>query len=891
MNTNTPRSHWSHRRTLVLGLSALALASVALAGAGQWTSTGPAGAFVYSFAADSSTPAKVFALSTSGLLRSTDAGVSWTNVNSQISSHYGLATGPSSTLYAIDYLRKRVVHSEDEGLTFQPFPLNLAADNGPISLAVGPTGSSLYVGTHTGVIRSADGGRTWAETSGIPSMYVVALAIDPSNPSTVYAAADAGSHGSVFKSMDSGRTWAAAGAAALSFEFLAIDGSEPPAIYGCGASGVMRSVDGGATWTLLYRPSAYSIAIDPHDSSRLYAATAAGFVRGHVGDSAWSPVRFGPDAKEDLNSQSVAILPTSPSTLLVGGRDGILRSTDGGESWTAAALGANSSIQSVAVNPSAPESVYAGGFGGVFESSNAGASWTAPDLSTPETYALAADPRNPSILFAAGRGLSKSRDGGAIWESIFAGPPSAGEFTALAIAPSDPSVMLAGTIAGTLYKSSDGGRTFQQTGSVPVDDSGYPPSWRSIAFDPSNPSIAYAAGDPAAYFGEHGFVQKTVDDGASWVDLGEGGSGAFSIVVDPQHASTVYLATREGLRKSLDGGTSWISLTGPPGALVIDPVVPSTIYSGGHTGVFQSLDGGTSWAPLGPGLSGTVTSLAISPDGRRLYAAAAGRGVLDYDLGDGGPCEAGPDSLCLLGGRFRVTFFAIDSRRGRSSSGVAVAQGDRFGYFSLPAFTGDSTLPEVFIKMVDASRRQPGAFWVFYNGLTNLPYTLVVTDTSTGARRVYQSEGFCGGADTAAFAAESSVVPTTLADVPPGTATLSASGSELVLLDGRFHVVLSATSPRDGRSGEGTPVAQGDRFGYFSLPSFTGDSTFPEVVLKMIDGAAMNGEFWFFHSGLTGLSYTLTVTDSFTGAVRTYQNGSTDATRYCGGADVRAFPK
>ena len=81
-------------------------------------------------------------------------------------------------------------------------------------------------------------------------------------------------------------------------------------------------------------------------------------------------------------------------------------------------------------------------------------------------------------------------------------------------------------------------------------------------------------------------------------------------------------------------------------------------------------------------------------------------------------------------------------------------------------------------------------------------------------------------------------------------------------------------------------MAATDRYGYFSLPGFTGDSSFPEVYVKMVDYTAITGDFWFFHTGLTSLDYTLTVTDSVTGAVRTYE-GAGD---FCGAADVRAFP-
>jgi hypothetical protein len=58
----------------------------------------------------------------------------------------------------------------------------------------------------------------------------------------------------------------------------------------------------------------------------------------------------------------------------------------------------------------------------------------------------------------------------------------------------------------------------------------------------------------------------------------------------------------------------------------------------------------------------------------------------------------------------------------------------------------------------------------------------------------------------------------------------------------------------------------------------------------MVDGTALpGGYFWVFHTGLTDLAYTLTVTDAVTGAVRTYSGGATDGTRLCGSADTAAF--
>ena len=66
-------------------------------------------------------------------------------------------------------------------------------------------------------------------------------------------------------------------------------------------------------------------------------------------------------------------------------------------------------------------------------------------------------------------------------------------------------------------------------------------------------------------------------------------------------------------------------------------------------------------------------------------------------------------------------------------------------------------------------------------------------------------------------------------------------------------------------------------WGYFSNP---------EVFVKMLDGTALNGAYWFFYGGLTDLEYTLTVTDVATGKQKTYAK---PAGSECGGSDTAAF--
>ena len=127
---------------------------------------------------------------------------------------------------------------------------------------------------------------------------------------------------------------------------------------------------------------------------------------------------------------------------------------------------------------------------------------------------------------------------------------------------------------------------------------------------------------------------------------------------------------------------------------------------------------------------------------------------------------------------------------------------------------------------------------------------------------------------------------------PPVFAAAFGGGSTLELL-GRFQVSLVAVDPRTGRRTAGSPIPLTRSAGYFSLPDFTGDPAFPEVMVKMVDATgspSLGGTFWFFHSPLTDLSYTLTFKDQVKGTTRVYMNASGGPGQLCGEADTSAFP-
>lgn len=262
------------------------------------------------------------------------------------------------------------------------------------------------------------------------------------------------------------------------------------------------------------------------------------------------------------------------------------------------------------------------------------------------------------------------------------------------------------------------------------------------------------------------------------------------------------------------------------------------------------------------------------------------------------PTATTPTILSLGANRFRLTLEARDHRTGRTGVGIAIPQNDLFGYFSIPDLTGNPSNPEVFVKMLNGQAVN-GKFWVFWGGLTDLEYTIRVTDLSSGATQSYFKQGgsACGGYDTSAFnssleaplefAESGSLANVQILEVLDLQAdACSSGGANLCVNAGRFQITLSAKDPRTGSTAPGQALPQNDLFGYFSIPGLTGNAANPEVFVKVLDGRAANGRFWVFYGGLTDLEYRVTVTDTFTGTVKGYTKPAGSA---CGGFDSSAF--
>jgi len=121
------------------------------------------------------------------------------------------------------------------------------------ALAMDAGGRMLWLGAHTGLFGSEDGGRTWRKVA-LPAMHphvdVMAIAVHPRDSNTLYA----GTHeAGVFKSTDAGKTWREVntGLGGLDVHGLAIDPTAPDKLHTAvreKAEGIYRTADGGTKW-------------------------------------------------------------------------------------------------------------------------------------------------------------------------------------------------------------------------------------------------------------------------------------------------------------------------------------------------------------------------------------------------------------------------------------------------------------------------------------------------------------------------------------------------------------------------------------------------------------------------------------------------------------------
>ena len=320
-----------------------------------------------------------------------------------------------------------------------------------------------------GIIRSDDGGNRWSGASrGLRIGDVRVLVTDPRSSSTLYAGSQLG----LFKSIDSGNNWTAindgltkttpivpypAYDPAYGVRALVIDPANSSTLYAVLESGLFKTTDGGNSWNLVRSGYVGGLAFDPADPSTIYAA-AHSVIKSRDGGITWTELNLG--ANDNIGwVNKVVVASTSPPTIFADlflqavNQDsiGVVKSTDRGLTWRnvgrAASGGPGGSPPYVSVplvvDPGTPSTVYAGGL----KSTDSGETWNQLNFTHGFISALAIDPAISSTLYAAAGqypepGVYKSTDGGASWSLT---PLNGAPVYSLAVNSNNPAVVYAGT--------------------------------------------------------------------------------------------------------------------------------------------------------------------------------------------------------------------------------------------------------------------------------------------------------------------------------------------------------------------------------------------------------------------------------------------------------------
>ncbi len=410
---------------------------------------------------------------------------------------------------------------------------------------------------------------------------------------------------------------------------------EPHVFYlGSTGGGVWKTVNAGVSWTNLSDDdfavgSIGAVAVAPSDSNVIYVGTGSACPRGNIS---------------------------------VG--NGVYRSTDGGRSWAHAGLEAAGLIGRIVVDPDDPDRAFVAVLGqifgrsperGVYRTEDGGSTWSAVLQISDATGAveLAMNPANPRELFAAmwqaerkpwtlidggaEGGLYRTRDGGDSWELVGGGLPEASEDTpvgriGVSIAASDPrrvyALVTAAEERGGLYRSDDGGDTWTR---VNGDRRFRARGWyySHVVADPTDPDTVYVLNAP---------FLKSVDAGKSFESVRVPHGDNHDLWINPNDSRIMVEANDGGAVVTLDGGENWSSIRNQPTAefyrLTVDEEFPRRLYGAQQDNSTISVpawsDSGLSpeahWLDVAGGESGHI---AVTPGRPELTYAGNYIGQID----------------------------------------------------------------------------------------------------------------------------------------------------------------------------------------------------------------------------------------------------------------------
>ena len=488
--------------------------------------------------------------------------------------------------------------------------------------------------------------------------------------------------GEVLKSVDGGLTWGNV-AVPLLYPAAIAGGRSAGVVYLGGDQKFCKSSDATATWTCSDLPShPYRILEVSGDGAgvppSLFVATGQGLLQSLDGGASWEPVAGAPGTSAVAGPAADA----AGSLLLAGADGGVFRSTSRGDSWEYSSDGFVAYLVSaLAVDPANSSTVWAGVYANARQARAHSLDRQRPILVAsrrqPRPHRRQPPPHRPPEPFPHVRDHVRRLRNGNL--PIRRRRPHLDSQSRnrrvrdfLALDPHDPDTLWKLSTSRksgsppTLHRSDDGARSFTAVSTLAQDV-------YSLVFDGRRPGTIYAG----SYFGlddgwfyaypEGGSIFVSRDAGATWSQNAmDFGAAVSAIATDPFEDDILFLGTSGGgVYRSFDEGASWtraglIRLNAAVSTLVADPTRSGHLYALTDNGVFRSTDRADTWLPFSTGLPPELrlTSLVITPDGKRLHAGTYGGGIYKRDLEGASECSASESRLCLAGGRYAVDLFA-----------------------------------------------------------------------------------------------------------------------------------------------------------------------------------------------------------------------------------------
>jgi len=350
--------------------------------------------------------------SANGLYRSTDLGDSWTLISGSIADWYSSAlyVALNGNLYCA--FGGGMYFTTNQGGSWESFHGDLQNID-VFDLITDPSNANvLYATSLGGMYRTQDGGMTWQQrNNGMLDNDAFALALDPQNPNTLFAGTFGGL---IYKTTDDGATWLEKSNGLLGFGY-------------------------GSIW---------KIAVHPRNTSWVWTSQRFPNYQSTDGGESWS--QFFINGQKVQEAVCDARRPDTLYAIVGVSADTLLRTTNGGTSWSLRMTGVRLSL--LTIDSNTPDVLYADSSEwGVAKSATGGLTWNRVDAESPRDIFV--NQGNSAYVYEStfGLGVRCSTNGGSVWGDYNNGLPYLNTFTVRSDA-GQPNRLFVSTFGGGVYK-------------------------------------------------------------------------------------------------------------------------------------------------------------------------------------------------------------------------------------------------------------------------------------------------------------------------------------------------------------------------------------------------------------------------------------------------------